>query len=71
MDPVQDEEYMKRIYGKALYHKQRNAQKEACTRYHGSPKSKLPRSPVRMSRAVVKGTHIIAYLFRLVCYDNT
>jgi len=62
LDPVQDEEYMKRIYGKALYHKQRNAQKEACERYHGSPKSKLPRSPVKLSRAIVTGNEIKVFL---------
>ena len=46
---------MKRIYGRALFHRQRTERNEACRRYHMSPKSKLPRSPVRMSRAAVKG----------------
>ena len=48
---------MKRIYGRALYHRQRTEQNEACRRYHSSPKSKLPRTPVRMPRAVVKGCY--------------
>jgi len=55
LDPVKDEEYMKHIYGRALFHRQRTEHNEACRRYHLSPKSKLPRSPIRMSRAVVKG----------------
>jgi len=48
---------MKRIYGRALYHRQRTERNEACRRYHSSPKSKLPRTPVKMSRAIVKGVN--------------
>jgi len=55
LDPIKDAEYMKRIYGRALFHRQRSERNEACSRYHSSPKSKLPRTPVKMSRAVVKG----------------
>jgi len=47
---------MKRIYGRALYHRQRNERNEACRRYHSSPKSKLPRTPVKMHRSVVQGS---------------
>jgi len=62
LDPIKDEDYMKHIYGRALFLRQRNEQKEACLRYHSSAKSKLPRSPVKMSRAVVKGcTHILLH----------
>jgi len=58
---------MKRIYGRALFHRQRTDRSEACRRYRSSPKSKLPRTPIRMSRAVVKGSFNVllmnVYLF--------
>ena len=65
LDPVEDEEYMKRVHGKALYHRQRNAKNESCERYHGSQKSKLPRSPVRIAQALVKGNckHLVKVVF--------
>ena len=63
LDPVKDEESLRRIYGKALYHKQRNAQKDSDYRYAGSPKSKLARTSVHIPHAKVKGVFNIDQRF--------
>jgi len=59
LDPIKDAEYMKRVYGRALFHRLRSEHNEACLRYHSSLTSKLPRTPVKMSRAVVKGFFLV------------
>ena len=39
---VEDEAYMKRVYGKAAFQAKRSTQKEPYLRYQSTPKAQLP-----------------------------